>query len=60
MKILLKSDVCGPREQYTGPTCVAEKWLKSQIVRLKKKVKNTNDQRGRTNQTHTIYEKIIS
>ena len=48
MKKLLKSEVCGSREQYIGPTCVAEKWLKSQILRLKKKkrAENANAQRG--------------
>ena len=44
MKKLLKSEVCGSREQYIGPTCVAEKWLKSQIVRLKKKKKGQKTQ----------------
>ena len=39
MKKLLKSEVCGSREQYTKPTSVAEKWLESQIVQLKKKKK---------------------
>ena len=57
MKKLLKSEVCGSHEQYTEPTSVAEKWLKSQIVQLKKKKKkkaeNANAQRGHANQTHT-------
>ena len=55
MKKLLKSEVCGSREQYTEPTNVAEKWLKSQIVQLKKKkqAENANAQRGHANQTHT-------
>ena len=39
MKKLLKSEVCGSHEQYTEPTSVAEKWLKSQIVQFKKKKK---------------------
>ena len=57
MKKLLKSEVCGSREQYTEPTSVAEKWLESQIVQLKKKKKkkaeNANAQRGHANKTHT-------
>ena len=54
MKKFMKSKVCGSCEQYTGPTCVIEKWLKSQIVLLKKKkTENANAQRGRTAK-HTL------
>ena len=57
MKKFLKSEVCRSHEQYTGPTCVIEKWLKSQIVWLKKKKKkkteNANAQRGRAAK-HTL------
>ena len=60
MKNLLKNEVCGSHEQYMGSTYVSEKWLKSQIVWLKKKNNNNNNkaekanaQRGRANQTHT-------
>ena len=54
MKKLLKSEVCGSREQYMKPTSVVGKWLKSQIVQLKKKkAENANAQRGHANKTHT-------
>ena len=54
MKKFLKSEVCESHEQYTGPTCVIEKWLKSQIVLLKKKkTENANAQHGRAAK-HTL------
>ena len=39
MKKLVKSEIYRSREQYMGPIDVAEKLLKSQILRLKKKKK---------------------
>ena len=71
MKKFLKSEVCGSREQYTGPTCVIEKWLKSQIVRLKKKKKkwkrkcptwmrSQTHTKGKLQLTHTWFDWNLS
>ena len=50
MKKLLKSKIYGSREQCMRPIGVAEKLLKSQILRLKKKTKQKgNADAGRTN-----------
>ena len=44
MKKLVKSEIYRSREQYMGPIDVAEKLLKSQILRLKKKKKKRETQ----------------
>ena len=41
---IAESEVCVSCKQYARPTCVAKKWLKSQIVWLKNKKIKKNKQ----------------